>query len=289
MSQFFYGSFVHEPYEVYPSRISIQTVVNGVNIPWHVVVTMEVKGTLCKCASQSELNTKMDALYDAYRYHYKDAGFFLADGVTISEHYMRSDDPLNLTGNIVKSFSWDNVEDSEFANVRSYTIVIEAKYETSYNSLLDLSETITVQGVNEPYWDVNSVYQGAQPVYYGTNQFGGPVIVTQEGFMVSKDIPGFAVPGPWFPEFENKKARIISSTSGRPWGGPHNTLSFGYRRTWHYQMKIPVVANPTPNSWASVGFNGFLSAGSGTLAYPPTIGAASGINLGFGGHPPVPI
>lgn len=265
MTKFFYGNYVHEQDEVYPHLIRYETVNNGRNIPWYLNAVMVVKGSLCGCTTQADLNDKIDALNDAYKYHYKDAGFLLNNG-TIGEHYFRSDDQFNLTGNRVAFRSWDNVEPTELANVRSYTIAIEAKFETSYTSILDLQETITVQGSLDPHtrrysdWSGNMIGQQI----YGSS---GPLRVTQSGFIISKDIAGFALPGPWYPNHENKRQRVISRTSGKSWGSAHGRPGYGYRGAWRYVMEIPSENDQEPNNMNSINFGSGIY-GSGSVAYP---------------------
>jgi hypothetical protein len=262
MSKFFYGSFVHEFGEVYPQEISLRTINNNRNIPWYIEAKMMVRGQVCRC-TQAELNTRIDQINDAYKFHFKDAGFFLADGTTISEHYFRTDDPLNLTGNRVSYFSWDNVEQSEMVNVRSFTAIIEAKFESSYTSLLDLKESITMRGTNEPSiravptWNGGILFQQQ----YGTS---GPVEVTQQGTLVGT-VPGFALPRPWFPVFENKKYRVITRHSGVPWGSPHGAAPThsSYAASYRYVMEIPSPFARTPNLWQNA-----FNYDSGQLSYP---------------------
>lgn len=282
--KFFYGDFVHEKDEVYPYMIRYETVNNDRNIPWYLNATMIVKGSLCGCNSQQDLNAKIDELNDAYKGHYKDAGFLLDNG-DIGEHYFRSDDTFNLTGNRVAYRSWDDVEPTELANVRSYTIAIEAKFETSYTSILDLQETVVVRGNSDPHtrrftdWNGNLIKQQQ----YGS---AGPVVVEQTGFLVSKDIAGFSIPGPWYPNHENKRRRVISRTSGKSWGSIHGSPGYGFKASWHYVMELPSNESQEPNNMNSINFAAG-SYGSGTSVYTYN-GPDNRINIADGADPAPP-
>lgn len=245
---FFYGSFEHPKGEVYPAKIEVIPKFNDDGIRWASLYTFRLSGNLVGQnpeLSDSDVNTRILALRNAYAVDYQDCGFKLNDG-TITNHKMTSNDQFNLSGNRVVYRSWDHQTDTEFANTRSFSIGIQALFRASEGSLLGWSESTEKTGTGGPIREVRNTWRGQPYMYTVARQ--SKVTHVQQGTIITLD--GWASPPePYWPNEELEHLRVIQQSSPRFWGQPD------YSRPTHYVLRYKYIFQRlgpdalTPNSY----------------------------------------
>jgi hypothetical protein len=94
---------------------------------------------------QSNINSKMIALENAYQTDYQDIGFFRDDG-SITSHYMLNNHPSNLSGNLITHFNWFGRDREEFAGKRTYQIGVKAEFIDSAFQILNWRDSMMIMG-----------------------------------------------------------------------------------------------------------------------------------------------
>lgn len=252
--QFFYGSYTHPKGEVYPAGFEYIPHYSPDGFKWATTVRMHARGELLSTTSTeltvANVSTRIAEIDTAYNKNYKDFGFKLDDG-TDSKHIVRSNDTFNLSGNRVKSRSWDNRSmgpwgNTEYANTRSFSITLEALFLTAESNILSWKEATEKTGTGGPVWRIRNTWNGV-PYKYQISAKSKVVHVTQ-GEIVS--LNGWATPpAPYWPNEELEEFRVIN------YHAPAHHGDLQTRKPTHYRMQYKYVfqrLGPSPllgGSW----------------------------------------
>jgi len=246
--QFFYGSYNHLPGEVYPAKIEVIPKFSPDNVRWATQYTFRIKGNFVDVEPELDaagVNTKIGGMLKAYADDYKDCGFKLADG-TLTNHYMKSNDTYNLSGNRVVYRSWDHDTPTEFANTRSFSIGISSLWRNSYDNILSWTESTEKTGTGGPIREVRSTWNGTPYMYTIANR--SKVTHVQQGEIVSLD-DWATPPAPYWPNEELVHLRVIQQNSPKFWGDP------SYSKPTHFVLRYKYIfqrIGPSPvkpNLW----------------------------------------
>jgi len=240
--KFFYGNYEHLVGEVYPAKIEVIPKFTPDGIRWATQYTFRLKGSFVDVEpelSPSGVDTKINDILVAYRDDYKDCGFRLPDG-TLTNHYMKSSDQYNLSGNRVVYRSWDHQTPTEFANTRSFSIGISSLWNSSINNILSWNESVEKTGTGGPIREVRTTWNGIPYMYTIANQ--SKVTHVQQGEIVS--LGTWATPpDPLWPNEELVHLRVIQQNSPKYWGDP------SYTKPTHFVVRYKYIfqrVGPSP-------------------------------------------
>jgi hypothetical protein len=231
---FQYGDYQHEKGEVYPQKIEIRPLLTEDGVRWASDYRMSLAGSFVNQSPELDaagVNTKIGEIEEAYRFDYKDAKFLLPDGVTETEHRMISDDPFNLSGNRIINFSWDNRYPTEFANTRSFSVTIQARFLQSYSSILYFHETVQRIGTGGPMWRIYNRWDGTPFKEFISTE--SKVYHVQRGIIIGQSA-WLPAPEPYWPDDEQVWRRSITQASPKFHGdlsfikGTHYAKSYAY-------------------------------------------------------------
>lgn len=246
---FQYGNYQHEKGEVYPERIEIRPLFTEDGIRWASDIRMQVAGSFVNMNPEltpTGVDAKIAEIESVYagQSDYKDAKFLLEDG-TETQHRLINDDPYNLSGNHIINFSWDNRYPTEFANTRSFSVSIGARFLQSYSNILYFHETTQRIGDGGPMWRMYNRWDGLPVKEFITNQ--SKVYHVQRGIVIGLftwPLP----PEPYWPDEEQTWRRSITQASPKFHGdlafskGTHYALSYAY----FFERVGPTPFNPNP-------------------------------------------
>lgn len=193
---------------------------------------------------QAALHPRIAALIDAYGIVNQSFTYHHDDG-TPTRHRIPADDPNNVTGVRVIHRNWPKGAPAEYANTRTFYLVIEATFRDPEpgiaSPLVDYHQSVEAVGVaaiRRRYleYDVGSAEE--QIVNQLTTQR-----LHQSGYAVGySDWP--APPGPLYPDLELTDVRRIRLTT------PHHRGNgfTHYRTDWSYVMESPSAQTATPGN-----------------------------------------
>lgn len=245
---FKYGNYSHLPGEVYPQRLEVRPLISEDGVRWATDYRMQVGGSFVNQVPELDaagVNTKIDEVEQAYQNDYQDALFLFNDGTTQTQHRLFNNDPFNLSGNRVINFTWDNRFPTEFANTRSFSVTIGARYLTNYWDILYFHETTTRIGDGGPMWRMYNTWAGDPEKEFITTQ--SKVTHVQSGIVIGLyDWP--LPPAPYWPDEEMTWRRKVTQVSPRF----HGDLSFlkgthwGISYTYYFERIGPDPFRPNP-------------------------------------------
>jgi hypothetical protein len=246
---FKYGGYSHPPGEVYPQAIEVRPVVSERGIRWATDVRYQIAGSFCQTLSNpltpALVNSRIGGLINAYTHDYQDFGFYLPDG-SETMHMIRNDDEFNISGNKVLSRSWLYQTPTEFANTRSFSISLGARYLESYSSILFFSERIGLRGTGGPSWQYKTRWTGPPIREQVTERT--PVIITQTGVVVGTT-GVVQAPAPWWPADEMQEHRYIERVSPRLHGHPDFNKRTHFELRYSYLFQMASVPGTQPRFW----------------------------------------
>lgn len=245
----FYGSYEFTPGEAYPKLIEAVPVLSDRGIRWATDYRMTLEGSFCADPqtplTPTLVNTKIEALEQAFQHDYKDFGWMVRQGNAWapSRHYLRNDSPFNLSGNKVLRRSWLYQTPTEFANTRSYNVTVGARFRESYSSIISMRETVAFYGTGGPDWVYRETWQ--TPPERDDLSLFTIVHVVQTGSKVTLDpfpLPNF----PLFPNEERQRMRVIQRMSPSNHGSNLGRFTH-YAVSWTYHMFLPLVPQNYPS------------------------------------------
>lgn len=210
--QFRYGAYTHPKGEVYPRRFELRPQLTEDGIRWATLVRMEIAGNFVGESpemSANEVNARIVELDNVYQYDYGDVEFLMPDG-SRSAHSFNSNDLYNLSGNRIVHRSWDNILPSEYANTRSFTVVIEALFQENYSEILYFSETTERIGDGGPVWRLYNSWTNTpikEQIFSNSK-----VYHIQRGTIIGLNTWPLT-PSPYWPSDEQTWRRKIATTS----------------------------------------------------------------------------
>ena len=161
-------------------------------------------------------------------------------------HFIENDDQFNISGTKVLSRSWRYQSPAEFANTRSFTISLVARFVDSYSSVLYFSERLSIRGNGGPRWEYNERWLGT-PVREEISE-RTPVEIIQRGIVIGT-IGLVAAPPPWFPDDEHGPDRFVERISPTLHGHDSFDRPTHYGVTYSYRFFMPTVPDTRPNFW----------------------------------------
>jgi len=248
--KFVYGSYEHPLGEVYPRKIEIIPEASQRGVRWASRYRMEVAGNIVQTGTTeltaAQVGARIAGIQAAYESDYQDAGFKYSDD-SWTPHKMTNGDAFNLSGNHVTKLSWDtDAGATEFANTRSFTIVIESLFMQSYNPILFFSERVQRIGNGGEVWSLFNLWDGTpvKETIFTTSK----IYHVQRGTIVGLlDWP--SPPPPLWPDDEHQEKRIVIQ------GSPdfHGDLNFikgtHYPVQYVYYYERSGTDGLTPNPW----------------------------------------
>lgn len=173
-----YGSYTHDQNEC-AVVISKRAVFSPRGLRQFVRETWHVTG-IKQAASQSELTTSLAALRTAYSANGLDAGLFLDDGTTPTDHILVS--RAALGGVRVVALEFPRGDGAEYSTFRTYRLVLEADFPDTSSNLLEYDESLSFDGTGGPRRVFLEVLEGlpqeqigAQRTTYRASQQGRAV------------------------------------------------------------------------------------------------------------------
>lgn len=230
---FYYGNYIHKTNEVVPLSVQQKYLRTHRGIRWAVQVELHIGGDFVPDDPSAEMSpedvtARILALDEAYRNDYQDCGF-LMDG-QLTPHYMLNNDPYNLSGNQIIYRSWDNVLPTEYANTRSFKIIISATYLFDYSGVMYFSQKVTKNGDGGPTWVLRNTADGPKKVEVLPQS---KVFHIQSGTVIG-NIERLPPPPPLWPLEEHRDMRRVSYTSPVFLGDPSSRPGTQYRTDYTY-------------------------------------------------------
>lgn len=183
------------------------------------------------------LTTAMDALEDAYAENNKTAVLLLSDGSTETQHKMAASDCLG--GVHVVGLDYDEGVNAEYTSYRSYTITLEGLRTDKEQTILEYSESITLQGSGGPRRVILETLD-TPPIIQITAQRTAQTIV-QAGFARTYD--HWLIPQPLLPSLEQEHLRIIENIDPESFRG--TLRAFPVRWQFTFVSDVPQYMTPT--------------------------------------------
>lgn len=117
-------------------------------------------------ASQSALTAALADLRLAYSVNGRDAGLYLDDGVTPTDHLLISN--VTLGGVRVLSLDFPQGDGAEYSTFRTYRITLEADFPDTSGNLLEYDEALHFEGTGGPRRVFLEVLEGLPQEQIGT-------------------------------------------------------------------------------------------------------------------------
>lgn len=225
-----WGNYSHTENETQLVRYDVQPRKSQRGQRLELVYRAHLRGELKDSTGQAAITAKIQALIAAYDQNYQD--FVLLDNSGNSTpHSFLNSDQRNVSGNRVVYRSWDGIDGAEYANMRTYEIVVEAVMAEPESNLVYLTERFTYIGTGGPVWSADNTQYGPQdtPLYPSSW-----IHVMQDGYAVYYTGPATAQ-SPIFPansEHLEQRRRVPMEPQFRGQGYTHYPIS------WHYSFSI---------------------------------------------------
>jgi hypothetical protein len=141
-----YGSYTHDQNEC-ALVIEKRAVFSPRGERQFVRETWHVAG-IKQAASQGALTAALAELRSAYNVNGRDAGLYLDDGATLTDHYLTSS--ATLGGVRVTGLDFPRGEGAEYSTFRTYRITLEADFPDTTTNLLEYDESLNFEGNGGP-------------------------------------------------------------------------------------------------------------------------------------------
>lgn len=217
-----YAGHTHPDNECNLVRVSYRTQPSSRGKRLNTVVTFYLQGEILDTGAA--LFSKVNALVNAYQGDYGNFTYSIDGAVT---HALYSNTPDCVTGVRVVDRSWSRGDGAELAVKRTYTITLQATYDTAESELVYWQESIHYIGNTGPRYEIIETFNG--PVSVLTAQSTAQRII-QSGKAVgysSYVLP----PGPYAPANEHQDQREVTITGGVNLG----QMSRFYTTSWQYR------------------------------------------------------
>lgn len=210
----------------------------------HVMGEILVTDGLTTAAQvQSDLDTKINALVNAYAENDKYWGLYHDDG-TVTRHRLNNADAAALTPVQVSYRSWPRGKPEEYATQRTFHIILEQEVKSAESQILAYSESVVFDGDTGPYYRWYQLPNGLatyQLVHGNTIQ-----VIRQFGRCVMFEAWPDAYIGapllgvPFIQKPRTRKGYIKPTFTGRQW------INYGIH--WHYEFHVPEPSAVRPNT-----------------------------------------
>jgi hypothetical protein len=231
-----YGPYVHDPNEC-AVVIAKRAVFSPRGDREFVRETWFITGVK-QAASQSALTAALADLRAAYNVNGLDAGLYLADGATLTDHALPSGETLG--GVRVVRIDFPRGDGAEYSTFRTYRITLEADFPDAGGMLLEYAEALQFEGTGGPRRIFLEVLEGLPSEQIGAQCT--PCRATQQGRAV-----GFGTypvpPPPIWPMAELPDRRRI--TLGAPERIAGQFARFPVE--WHYAFESIVPLSGFPS------------------------------------------
>lgn len=243
---FFYGNFSHPPGEVFPAKVSEQSLYDSRNRKWATEYRLHVAGDFIGELNPGAISAKISAMDSAYREDYLDCGFTVAGGST--PHRLLNNDNRNLSGNQVVYRSWDHLHPTEYANTRSFSVIVRAIFlAANAPAVLEFEERVTKIGDGGPTWELFDTINGPEKVDILPRS---KVVHVQRGYVVGTTAR-LSPPGPLWPAEEKRWMRQITTHSPKFLGNPSNRPAHYFRTDFAYFFERLGPDAIAPRNWYS--------------------------------------
>jgi hypothetical protein len=223
-SQGVYGGYPHDENELNLVRCDYRSVLSPRGRRLNTVVTFHLFGELIDTGSA--LITKARNLMLAYQNDYRDFRYSV-DGVIA--HEMLNSSPDNISGVRVVHRSFAKGDAAELAVKRSYSISLQATYDTAEDDLVYWQESVRYIGNCGPSYEIIPTFSG--PISLLTAERTAQHII-QKGKAVGYF--GYVLPpGSSLPASEHQDQREVELTGGTQVGQAARfyTTEWAYRHT----------------------------------------------------------
>lgn len=230
-----YGSFQHVSGEA-SVKVAKQAIFTDRGTPRGVKERWSIDGRVYG-TSQSDLTTKIAAIQSAYSTNNLALGFYQDDN-SLTHLYL---DPSAALGGIrVMDLNFpEGGGKGEYANVRHYSIVVEADFPDANDGLVMYQETLSFQGTGGPRHVWIETLDG--PPVKQTVCDQTLCYATQQGHAVGKYSRPFPAPPLW-PFYEDEPQRNISDSGGQMHGGFFE--DFGIQWSYRFTSDTPLFGSP---------------------------------------------
>lgn len=229
---FYWGSYVHPAGEVYPAKVERTPLYSDRGVRWATDYRLHVKGDFISTTgtdlTPTDVTNRILQMDLAYNDDYKECGFLMDGGLT--PHRMANDDIANLSGNQIIYRSWDHLMPTEYANTRSFSIIVRAIFLHASDYVMSFSETVTKKGTGGATWRLYDTADGPQKVNVLPRS---KVFHVQSGTVVGT-ISRILPPPPLWPLEEQVWQRVIRYSNPKYIGNPRHRKPVHYRTDYTY-------------------------------------------------------
>lgn len=159
-----YGAYTHDQNEC-AVVISKRAVYSPRGLRQFVRETWRVTG-IKQAASQAALTAALNTLRAAYNVNGLDAGLYLDDGQTPTDHILPS--AATLGGVRVVGLEFPNGDGAEYSTFRTYRLTLEADFPDTATNLLEYDEALSFEGTGGPRRVFLDVLEGFPQEQIGT-------------------------------------------------------------------------------------------------------------------------
>ncbi|MGQ0637324.1 MAG: hypothetical protein ACT4QC_22175 [Planctomycetaceae bacterium] len=233
---FRYGSYTHDQNEC-AIAIGKRAIFSPRGIRQALRETWHVTG-IKHAASQAELTAALAAMRAAYSVNGLDAGLYLDDGATLTDHALFSS--ATLGGVRVVALDFPEGAGAEYSTFRTYRLTLEADFPDTAVNLLEYDESLSFEGTGGPRRVFLDVLEGLPQEQIGTQRTTYRAV--QEGRAV-----GYAAyptpPPPVWPGAELfDRRRIVLRVPER-----RGNQFARFTVEWHYAFESIVPLTGTPH------------------------------------------
>jgi hypothetical protein len=239
MTYFKYGSHQHPNNEVNMTSMQILPRHGRRNMRHTRVFRMQLVGEIL-ADNQTDFNTKISELINAYKDDDQDAGLYYDDG-TATRHILRTAAADSVSGVRVVHRSWPKGDPAELATLRTFSIILEQEVIDRESEIVAFMETLRFFGNGGPRWQLIEEVTLRPFRQDNLNRFTVQRIV-QRGQAIG--LQGWIQPpSPIFPNWEHGELRDWEFTS--PEHFRHMYLY--YPSSWSYSFSLPAPTGGFPN------------------------------------------
>jgi len=201
---FKYGNYQHDSRECSIS-IRKEAILAPSGVQFATRERWTISGRIHSTNTQA-VDTAVRSLVSAYSQNYKDAGFYMSNGLSTAHTLINAKTLYGVK--VVMPPSFPIGEGGEYSTYRNYTLELEAEFPFEGDGILALyEESVRFQGTGGPKWRMRETLVTVPQAQYIKNYT--IINVLQQG-KVQAYGSFHAIPPPLWPAFEHEDLREIS-------------------------------------------------------------------------------